>query len=58
MELKTYQEAINNNKANQWVKAIQEEMDFLRKNESWELVTKPKDRKLIGSKWVFKRNGH
>ncbi|RVW63183.1 Retrovirus-related Pol polyprotein from transposon TNT 1-94 [Vitis vinifera] len=33
MELKTYQEAINNNKADQWVKAIQEEMDFLRKNE-------------------------
>ena len=55
MELKTYQEAINNNKTDQWVKTIQEEMDFLRKNETWELVTKPKDRKLVGSKWVFKR---
>ncbi|RVW64482.1 Retrovirus-related Pol polyprotein from transposon TNT 1-94 [Vitis vinifera] len=28
---------------------------FLRKNETWELVTKPKDQKLVGSKWVFKR---
>ena len=27
----------------------------MRKNETWELVTKPKDRKLVGSKWVFKR---
>ncbi|KAL6330856.1 hypothetical protein AAG906_009284 [Vitis piasezkii] len=30
-------------------------MDSLRKNETWELVTKPKDRKVVGSKWVFKR---
>ena len=29
--------------------------DEFGKNETWELVTKPKDRKLIGSKWVFKR---
>ncbi|KAL6334097.1 hypothetical protein AAG906_004528 [Vitis piasezkii] len=55
MEPKTYQETINSNEADQWVKAIQEEMDSLRKNETWELVTKPKDRKVVGSKWVFKR---
>ena len=55
MEPKTYQEAINSNEADQWVKSIQEKMDSLRKNETWELVTKPKDRKLAGSKWVFKR---
>nr|CAN69096.1 hypothetical protein VITISV_025437 [Vitis vinifera] len=55
MEPKTNQEAINSDEANQWVKVIQEKMDSLRKNETWELVTKPKDRKLVGSKWVFKR---
>ncbi|RVW69880.1 Retrovirus-related Pol polyprotein from transposon TNT 1-94 [Vitis vinifera] len=55
MEPKTYQEAINSNETDQWVKVVQEEMDSLRKNETWELVTKPKDRKLVGSKWVFKR---
>ncbi|KAL6339330.1 hypothetical protein AAG906_028057 [Vitis piasezkii] len=37
MDLKTYQEATNSNEANQWLKAIQEEMDSLRKNETWEL---------------------
>nr|CAN67902.1 hypothetical protein VITISV_037907 [Vitis vinifera] len=47
MEPKTYQEAINSNEANQWVKAIQEEMDSLRKNETWELVTKPSSIRLL-----------
>ena len=30
-------------------------MDYLRKNETWELVTKPKDQNVVGSKWVFER---
>ena len=42
MEPKTYQEAINSNETDQWVKVVQEEMDSLRKNETWELVTKPR----------------
>ncbi|RVW60778.1 Retrovirus-related Pol polyprotein from transposon TNT 1-94 [Vitis vinifera] len=50
MEPKTYQEAINSNEADQWVKAIQKEMDSLRKNETWELVTKPKDQKVVKRK--------
>ena len=40
MEPKMYQEAINNNEADQWVKAIQEEMDSLRKKmrlRNWQL---------------------
>ena len=55
MEPKMYQEDINSNEADQLVKTIQEEMDSLRKNETWELVAKPKNRKLVGSKWVFTR---
>lgn len=34
--------------------AIEKEMESLRTNEAWELVELPKDRKVIGSKWVFK----
>lgn len=30
-----------------------EEMESLYKNSVWELVSKPKDRKLVGCKWVF-----
>ena len=26
----------------------------IEKNQTWELVEKPKDRKIIGLKWVFK----
>ena len=31
------------------------EMDSLHSNEVWELVEPPADRKVVGSKWIFKR---
>ena len=34
--------------------AMNNEMESLRKNYVWELVELPKDRKAVGSKWVFK----
>ena len=37
-----------------WVKAMNEELDQIEKNETWELVPRPKDRNVIGTKWVFK----
>jgi len=37
-----------------WVKAIEEEMSQIEKNETWELVPRPKDKNIIGTKWVFK----
>ena len=33
---------------------MKEETDSLEKNETWELVELPKDRKTFGCKWVFK----
>ena len=30
------------------------EMEFLYANEVWDLVELPKDRKAVGSKWVYK----
>ena len=32
-----------------------EEMDSLDKNEAWNLVQLPVGRKVIGSKWLFKK---
>ena len=29
-------------------------MDQIEKNETWELVPRPKDKNIIGTKWVFK----
>jgi hypothetical protein len=34
---------------------MEEEMASLDKNEAWDLVELPTGRKLIGSKWVFKK---
>ena len=32
-----------------------EEMESLRKNQTWELVKVPKERRIVGCKWVFKK---
>ncbi|KAK8916316.1 hypothetical protein KSP39_PZI023164 [Platanthera zijinensis] len=41
--------------ANQWELAMVDEMESLRKNQTWGLCKLPKGRKAIGSKWVFKQ---
>ena len=35
--------------------AIEEEMQSLHKNKSWELVELPKGKRDIGCKWVYKK---
>ena len=37
-----------------WIKAMQEEMHSLLKNDTYELVELPKGRKALRNKWVFK----
>ena len=37
-----------------WVNAMEKEMESLHTNEVWDLVELPKDRKVVGSKWVYK----
>lgn len=53
-EPKTYNEAISSKFKENWVKAMKEEIKSLKKNNTWELCNLPKDRKAVGSKWVFK----
>ena len=38
----------------QWEKAMEAEMKSLQSNNVWELVYPPPNRKVIGSKWIFK----
>ena len=40
---------------NTWRKATEKEMASLQSNEIWELVEPPPNRRIIGSKCVFKR---
>jgi len=37
-----------------WVKATDEELEQIKKNNTWELVPRPKDKNVIGTKWIFK----
>ncbi|KAG8492742.1 hypothetical protein CXB51_010463 [Gossypium anomalum] len=49
----TYTEAISNPDGVKWKQAMNEEMQSLHKNRTWELVTLPKGKKAIGCKWVY-----
>jgi hypothetical protein len=48
----TYFEEANNNEF--WNKAMDEELDQIEKNDTWELVPRPKDKNVIDTKWVYK----
>jgi hypothetical protein len=37
-----------------WLKSMNEELDQIEKNNTWELVPIPAYKNVIGSKWVFK----
>ncbi|KAK4393104.1 Retrovirus-related Pol polyprotein from transposon RE1 [Sesamum angolense] len=51
LEPRTYSQACKNP---HWVEAMEKELYALENNETWELTTLPRDKKAIGSKWVFK----
>ena len=51
IEHKKFDEA---NKHDDWIRAMNEELDQIEKNNTWELVPRPEDKNVIGSKWVFK----
>ena len=37
-----------------WVKAMEEELSQFEKNEAWNLVPKPQNQSIIGTRWVFR----
>ncbi|XP_075080045.1 uncharacterized protein LOC142165378 [Nicotiana tabacum] len=37
-----------------WINAMKEELDQFEKNKVWELVSKPQNSSVVGTKWVFK----
>ena len=53
-EPKTYREAINSPEADHWRKAMDDEINSLQTMKTWRVVPRPKDRKTIESKWVYK----
>ena len=47
-------EALASSNKTKWVDAMEKEIESLHVNEVWDLVELPKERKAVGSKWVFK----
>jgi hypothetical protein len=33
---------------------MNEELDQIEKNQTWELVPRPKNKNVVGTKWIFK----
>ena len=42
----------------QWCEAMQEELQSIELNNTWELVPHPSHRKVIGFKWIYKAKFH
>lgn len=51
LEPSGFEEAILDPK---WQAAMEEELEMIKKNKTWQLVEKPQDRKVTGVKWVYR----
>ena len=49
----TYEETLSGNDSRSWKEAMDREMNSLVKNKTWQLVEKPKDKKVLDLKWVY-----
>ena len=47
----TFQEAKGKD---EWKEAMQEEYNYLMKNDTWELITLPEGKNLVSCKWTYK----
>ena len=54
VEPRSVKEAMSTSEKDNWLEAIEKEMDSLEKNDVWELIELPEGRQPVGSKWVFK----
>lgn len=54
IEPETYREEKFSTESNQWMKAVEEELNSLEENNTWDIVGRPHNCNVIGNKWVFK----
>lgn len=47
----TFEEAVNDDK---WAHAMDEEIESIKKNKTWELVDLPEGKDAISVKWIYK----
>ena len=51
----TYLEEIFCSESKKWTMTINEEMESLQKNQTWDLVELLEGRQVVGCKWIFKK---
>lgn len=51
---KHYKEAMNSPHSDKWMKAMEDELDAIERNNTWKVVNLPQGRRAIGCKWVYK----
>jgi hypothetical protein len=54
LEPECFSDAMEDEHKKKWMKAMQEEMDSLHKNDTYELMKLPKGKKALKNKWVYK----
>ena len=54
-EPKSFKEAMSSPKAPYWKEAINDEVESILQNHTWELVDLPPGSKPLGYKWIFKK---
>jgi hypothetical protein len=53
-EPRNFRESMNCPEKDDWMKAMNSEIESLKENGTWTLVKLPQGRKAVGSKWVYK----
>ena len=55
-EPESFEEAKDDTHSQKWLSAMQDEMDSLHENHTYELVELPKGKRALRNKWVYKLN--
>ncbi|CAM8990208.1 unnamed protein product [Rhodiola kirilowii] len=50
----TYEQALHDKNANEWIKAMHEEIQSMYENKTWTLVPKPSNVKTVACKWIYR----
>ena len=53
-EPRDYRDAIESADSSSWLVAMEEEIESLQKNHTWDLVPLPTDKRAIGCKWIYR----
>ncbi|UYV81355.1 hypothetical protein LAZ67_20000905, partial [Cordylochernes scorpioides] len=56
-EPQTFEEAVCSPESDLWKNAMQEELNCLEERQTWVITNLPKNKKVIGNRWVFKIKG-